>query len=194
MAFSLTRPKAMNWSAIALSALTALAFLPGAIMKTSLHPMVLEGFAKTGIPDWAVLPLGILELGCLVLFLLPRTALLGTLLLTGYLGGAMLANLIHQSDLIHVIVVGMIVWAAAWARIPEFRAINPFTASYSEGQHGRPTETAARGAHESAGTKAIPNLQRDESSKRLANHARPAYSGLVSRFCRHAAAVRADEV
>jgi hypothetical protein len=124
-----TIAKRSRWTARILTALVITAFVPGGIMKVSQHPMVIEGFGQTGIPEGAILPLGIIELCCLALYLVPRTAVLGTLLLTGYLGGATLANIINQSDFIHALAVGLLVWAGAWFRVPEFRALVPIRTS-----------------------------------------------------------------
>lgn len=114
-----------KWAVRILTALVVFAFLPGAIMKASQLPMVVEGFARIGIPQWAMVPLGLVELTCLVVYLIPRTVVLGTLLLTGYLGGATLANLIGGTDIVHVVVVGLFVWAGAWLRVPELQALIP---------------------------------------------------------------------
>jgi hypothetical protein len=118
--------KAGLWAARIFAILVAIAFAPGAFMKLSRHPMVLEGMSKMGIPDWGPVALGAVELACLVVYLIPRTTLLGTLLLTGYLGGATLANIIARTDVIHVFAVGLLVWAGAWFRVPEFRALIPW--------------------------------------------------------------------
>lgn len=112
------------WAARILTALAALPFA-GGIMKVMQHPAAVEGFAKSNIPQAAILPLGIVELACMVLYLIPRTAVLGAVLLTGYLGGAVLANLINRSDLIHAVVIGVLVWAGAWLRVPELRKLFP---------------------------------------------------------------------
>ena len=57
--------------------------------------------------------------------LIPRTTVRGALLLTGYLGGATLANIVNRSDFIHALAVGLLVWAAAWLRIAELRTLIP---------------------------------------------------------------------
>lgn len=114
------------WATWLLTLLAAAAFLPSAAMKISQQPVVLEGFSKMGVSEAVIVPIGIVELLCFVLFLIPRTAFLGTLLLTGYLGGAVFANIAGNSDFIHVFVVGAIVWMIALLRIPEMAAINPF--------------------------------------------------------------------
>ena len=118
------------WAGRILTALVILAFAPG-VMKIMHHPTVVEGFSRIGIPKWAMVPIGVVELACMVLYVIPRTTVLGTLLLTGYLGGAVLANIIGGSDFIHALVVGLIVWAGAWFRVPELRALMPMTASKS---------------------------------------------------------------
>lgn len=112
-----------RWATRILTGLVAAAFLPGAIMKVSQHPTVVAGFAQSGIPAGAIVPIGIVEFTCLAVFLVPRTTVLGTLLLTGYLGGAVLANVIHGSDFFHALAIGLIVWIAACLRVPEFQAV-----------------------------------------------------------------------
>jgi DoxX-like family len=114
-----------RWVVRILTALVILAFVPSAILKLIHHPTAIEGFARMGIPPAAFVPIAILELGCLTLYLLPRTVVLGTVLLTGYLGGAIVANLIGRSDVIHALVVGLLVWAGAWFRVPELRTLFP---------------------------------------------------------------------
>jgi hypothetical protein len=120
-----TTSKRTKWVVGILTALVVLAFVPSAIMKLIHHPVALEGFTSMGIPPGAILPIGIVELFCLVVYLTPRTVVLGALLLTGYLGGATLANIIGGTDFIHALVVGLFVWTAAWLRVPELRKLLP---------------------------------------------------------------------
>jgi hypothetical protein len=114
-----------RWVVRILMALVILAFVPSALLKLMHHPTAVEGFTRMGIPPGAFVPIAILELGCLTLYLLPRTVVLGTVLLTGYLGGATVANLIGRSDFTHALVVGLLVWAGAWFRVPELRSLIP---------------------------------------------------------------------
>ena len=114
-----------RWAAWMLITLTTVAFVPSGILKVIQHPAAVEGFSRSGIPQGAILPLGIVELACLALYLIPRTTVLGTLLLTGYLGGATLVNIINRSDFLHALAVGLFVWAGAWLRVAEFRALVP---------------------------------------------------------------------
>jgi len=114
-----------TWAVRILTTLVILAFAMSAIMKVTRNPTAVEGFTRLSIPEEAILPLGILELSCLALYLIPQTAVLGTLLLTGYLGGATLANIIGRTDFIHALVVGLFVWAGAWLRVPELQTLIP---------------------------------------------------------------------
>lgn len=116
--------KRTTWAAWILTAVAALPFA-GGIMKVMQHPTVVEGFGRIGIPQGAILPIGIVELACMVIYLIPQTAVLGTFLLTGYLGGAVMANIIAKTDFIHALAIGLLVWVAAWVRVPELRALIP---------------------------------------------------------------------
>jgi hypothetical protein len=133
------------------TALVILPFAMSAMMKVTLASPAVEGFARMGIPHSAIVPLGIIELTCLVLYVIPRTVILGTLLLTGYLGGAVLANIINHSDFFHALAVGLLVWAGAWLRVPEFRALLPLL-NGSEASPQRQFLAAA--AHASTGGRA----------------------------------------
>src|SRR5262249_62375453 len=76
------------WSGRVLSAL-AILFLLFDITLHLLHPpFVIEGTKQIGYPISVIAPLGIIELVCLILYLIPRTSVLGAILFTGYLGGA----------------------------------------------------------------------------------------------------------
>lgn len=121
--------KSAKWAVGILTALIVFAFVPSAIMKLTNNPMAVEGFSAMGIPQGAILPIGIVELACLLVYLIPRTTVLGTLLLTGYLGGATLANIIGGSDFIHALVVGLFVWTGAWLRVPELQRLLPIRKS-----------------------------------------------------------------
>jgi hypothetical protein len=113
------------WAVRILTALVVLAFVPSAVLKLVNHPAAVEGFTRMGIPPGAWVPIAIVELLCLALYLLQRTAVLGAVLLTGYLGGATLANIIAGGDFLHALAVGLLVWAGIWLRVPEVRTLLP---------------------------------------------------------------------
>jgi hypothetical protein len=115
----------MIWTGRILTFLPLLAFLPSAALKLMRHPTAVDGFRKMGVPDAAIVPIGIVEVLCVALFVFPRTAVLGTLLTTGYLGGATMANIVNHSDFLHALAIGLLVWAATLVRVPQFRALLP---------------------------------------------------------------------
>jgi hypothetical protein len=119
------RSKRTIWAVRILTALVILTLVPSATLKVIHHPTAVQGFAQMGIPPGAIVPIAIVELLCLALYLIPRTAVLGTLLLTGYLGGATVANIVGRSDFIHALAVGLVVWAGAWLRVPQLRTLVP---------------------------------------------------------------------
>ena len=83
-------------------------------------PAVREATAALGFPAGAALVMGLVELACLALYLVPRTAVLGAVLLTGYLGGAVAAQLRIEaplfSTLLFPVYLGTAVWAGLWLR------------------------------------------------------------------------------
>ncbi|HAH44653.1 MAG TPA: DoxX family protein, partial [Planctomycetaceae bacterium] len=80
---------ALVWIGRLIAAALAFMFGMSGVMKLKGGPELAEGMAHLGLPDSMVFPLAILELTCLVLYLLPWTSVVGAILLTGYLGGAM---------------------------------------------------------------------------------------------------------
>jgi len=99
------------------------AFLLFDVSLKLLHPpMVIEGTAKLGFPESSILVTAILLLGSLVLHLVPRTAVLGAVLLTGYLGGAVATHLRVGdpvfSHTVFPVYVGVLIWAGLVLRRP----------------------------------------------------------------------------
>jgi DoxX-like protein len=76
------------WAGRIISALPALFLLVDGIMKLIKPALVVEATVKLGYPESVIVGLGIILLASTVLYLIPRTAILGAILLTGYLGGA----------------------------------------------------------------------------------------------------------
>lgn len=115
----------MTWAGRAASVLAALPFVPSAAMKLIMHPEVVKGMAHLELPESMILPLGILELSCVVVYAIPATAVLGALLLTGYVGGAILTHLrIGEPVYVHI-ALGVLIWLGIWLREPRLRALLP---------------------------------------------------------------------
>lgn len=126
------RSTGAKWAIGILTALLLLAFVPSAVMKILHAEQAVEGFGKMGISEGALVPIGVVELICLAIFLVPRTVVLGAFLLTGYLGGATMANIVARTDFIHALVIGLMVWTVAWLRAPRLRELLPVAQSERE--------------------------------------------------------------
>ena len=117
--------KKILWTSYIMTALPVLMLLFSATMKLIHPPQLDEGFVKMGIPVSHALGLGILELACTLLYAIPRTSVLGAILLTGYLGGAMQTHVrIGEPVFMHVI-FGVLIWGGLFLRDTRLRALIP---------------------------------------------------------------------
>jgi hypothetical protein len=107
--------KGRLWTGRIISALVVLFLLFDSITKVMKVREVLEASAQLGYPVNAIVTIGIILLVCTALYVIPQTAVLGAILLTGYLGGAVAANLRIGSAMFNTLFP--IVFAAAWAGI-----------------------------------------------------------------------------
>ncbi len=117
--------KAALWGGRVASALPALAMAMSGAMKVSHGAPVVEGFAKFGYPAGALTPIGIVELACVVLYLIPRTAVLGAILIAAYLGGAVATHVRAGEPFILPVLLGVLAWVGLWLRDPRVRALAP---------------------------------------------------------------------
>lgn len=117
--------KAMVWAGRIISALPVLALLMSGTMKLVKAAAVVEGFPKLGYPESLALPLGIVELACTALYVIPQTSVLGAILLTGYLGGATATHVRIGEPFFAPIVLGMLVWGGLYLRDVRLRALLP---------------------------------------------------------------------
>lgn len=118
-------PKWMHWVGWVLTVLPALMLLMSAGMKFMKPPEVTEGMAKFGWDEKPLLMLGIVELAATILFLIPQTAVLGAVLLTGYLGGAIATHVRIGDQYFIPVIMGVVIWAALWLRDSRIRALLP---------------------------------------------------------------------
>lgn len=118
--------KAALWIGRVMSALPVLLILFGSVMKLLKTPAVVQGFARAGVPGRLIIPVGVIELVCVVVYLIPPTAVLGAILMTGLLGGAILTNL-RIGDPTYVIpaIVGMLAWGGLYLRDARLRELIP---------------------------------------------------------------------
>jgi hypothetical protein len=117
------------WAGRIISALPVLFLLfDGVIHLTRIAPVV-DSFNQLGYPIVLALGLGIIELVCVVLYVVPPTSVLGAILLTGYLGGAVASNLRIGAPLfsnaLFPVYVGVLLWAGLYLRSNRLRALLP---------------------------------------------------------------------
>ncbi|AZI62892.1 DoxX family protein [Rhodococcus qingshengii] len=88
-----------------------------------------DASAELGLPDSLALTAGVVQLICLALYVIPRTSILGAILLTGYLGGAVLTNLRAEQPLLSTtlfaVYTGIVMWAGLYLRDEKVREIIP---------------------------------------------------------------------
>lgn len=108
-----------------MSAIPVLMLFMSAGMKISKVPMVTDGFAKMGFPAGVIMPIGIVELLCTVLYIIPQTAVLGAILLTGYLGGAIVTHVRAEEAFIGPLAFGVLVWGGLFLRDARIRNLIP---------------------------------------------------------------------
>lgn len=121
---------AMLWTGRILSGLFALFMLGASIAPKLLGlPVAEETMAQLGWPAGYVLMIGLIELACVVLYLIPRTSVLGAVLTMGLLGGAMATQIRAGSPLFsHILFslyLGLFMWGGLWLRNPRVRALFP---------------------------------------------------------------------
>ena len=119
--------RARRWTGLGISGIAVL-FLGFDILGKLLRVApVVEGTAQLGFPETAILPIGALLLVCTAAYLIPRTAILGAVLLTGYMGGAVAAHLRIGSPLLtHVmfpVYVSVFVWGGLFLRDSRVRDV-----------------------------------------------------------------------
>lgn len=118
-------PKWMVWIGWIISILPALVLVMSGVMKFVKPEPVVEGFAHLGWDVSLALGLGILEIACTVIYLIPRTAVLGAILLTGYLGGAVATHVRIGDQFFGPIILGVLVWGGLYLRDARLRALLP---------------------------------------------------------------------
>jgi hypothetical protein len=122
-----TVSKTMLWTGRIMSAVPVLMVLLAAVMKLVKTAAVVEGTIHASFSERLVMPIGILELICVVVYLIPRTAVLGAILLTGLLGGATVTTLrIGDPTFPMPVVLGMMAWGGLYLRDLRVRALIPF--------------------------------------------------------------------
>jgi hypothetical protein len=121
--------KGMLWTGYVMSAVPGLLMLLDGTMKIIKPAFVVDATVKLGYPESVIVGLGIVVLVCTILYLIPRTAVLGAILLTGYLGGAVASHVRTEEGLVAIlapVVFGALFWGGLYLRDARIRALVPF--------------------------------------------------------------------
>jgi hypothetical protein len=114
------------WTGRVLSAIPILLMLLSAVLKLLKPASVVQGFARYGYPESQIVILGIVEFLCCMVYLIPRSSILGAILMTGYLGGATATNVrVGDPSFVMTVVLGVLVWGGLFLRDVRLRALIP---------------------------------------------------------------------
>src|SRR5215831_9392333 len=120
--------KGALWAGRIMSALPTLFLLVDGAMKLAKPEVVVKTTVDLGYAEAVILPLGVVLLACTILYLIPRTAVLGAILLTGYLGGAV-ATHVHAGhgafEILFPVVFGALLWGGLVLRDGRLRVLLP---------------------------------------------------------------------
>src|SRR5579863_5287968 len=117
--------KASLWTGRILSGLAVLLFVFGATFCLLKPAVAQQGFVHYGYRDGALLPITVVELVCALVYAIPRTSVLGAILLTGYLGGATATHVRVGEPFFLPIIVGIVVWLGIFLREGRLQALIP---------------------------------------------------------------------
>jgi len=122
--------KGMLWTGRILSALVVLFLIFDGVTKAMKVRMVTEAMAPLGLPMSLTVPIGVILLACTALYVIPSTSILGAILLTGYLGGAVMIQLRVGNPLysqtLFPVYFGVLLWLGVYLREARLRALIPF--------------------------------------------------------------------
>jgi hypothetical protein len=124
----------MIWLGRIVTALPVLFLLLDGVMKLFKPAFVVEATVRLGYTESVIVPLGAVLLVCTALYAIPRTAVLGAILLTGYLGGAVATHVSFYDGVFPVvfpIIFGVLIWGGLYLRDARMRALIPLRSRHS---------------------------------------------------------------
>ena len=114
-----------------MSGLPALFLLVDGVMKLFKPPIVVQATVELGYPESVIVGLGVTLLTSTLLYLIPRTSMLGAILLSGYLGGAVATHVRVGGPIFNIVfavIVGALLWGGLWLRDGQLREMLPLRA------------------------------------------------------------------
>ena len=123
---ALPASKKTLWTGRVVSVVPALLILFASIPKLLKAAPMIEGFRQYGFPEQTVVVVGIIELACTVIYLVPRSRILGAILMVGLMGGATATNVrVGNPSGIVTVILGVLVWLGLYLRDVRLRALLP---------------------------------------------------------------------
>ena len=113
------------WAGRIISALAGLPLLVSAGFKVSGNPQIAQGFAHLGLPISMLVLLAVLEAVSAILYLIPMTSVVGAILVTGYMGGAIVTHLRVGESVGVQVLIPILAWLGLYLREPRVRALIP---------------------------------------------------------------------
>jgi len=123
---SAANPKWMTWTGRVNSGVVVLMLAFSGFMKIWGPPDVGKEFERLGYGTGKPLPIAITEITCAVVYAIPQTAVLGAILLTGYLGGATATHVRIDDPFYGPVIGGVLVWLGLYLRDPRLRELVPW--------------------------------------------------------------------
>jgi hypothetical protein len=119
------------WVGRVISVLVSLLFVMSAFMKLMGGAEGMQGMAHLGLPESLIIPLAILEISCVVIYAIPATAVVGAILLTGYIGGAILTHLRVGDPFFMQIAIGIFIWLGLYLRENRLKELVPLRRNHT---------------------------------------------------------------
>jgi uncharacterized membrane protein YphA (DoxX/SURF4 family) len=110
--------KILGWT---LTGALSIIFIMSAYMKLFPNNDILTQAASIGLDAHSYFCIGVIEITSLILFIIPRTGIIGTLLLVAYMGGAIVTHLEHDQPILTAVIIQSLVWITAFIRFPEMK-------------------------------------------------------------------------
>jgi hypothetical protein len=122
--------KGQLWAGRIISGLPALFLLVDGAMKLVKPAPVVEATVRLGYPESTIVPIGVVLIICTLIYLIPKSSVLGAILLSAYLGGAVATHVRAGEPLfsiIFAIVFGVMLWLGLYLRSPTLRLLVPLS-------------------------------------------------------------------
>ena len=122
--------KGALWTSYVLTGFSSLFLLLDGVMKLFKPRMVVEATTQLGYQENTIVPIGVVLVVCTLLYLVPRTSILGGILITGYLGGAVATHVMARGGafpILFPVIIGVLVWGGLYLRDLRLRTLIPLT-------------------------------------------------------------------